>query len=181
MKRYLKASVSGDGLSDKEMLEIMEPIQKDIAKRCEERGKGEYVDDVQWGPYGFKIPVFINPYPNKPNYVANVANFTFHYRPDDEDYTADEQAHVQYDEFIQSWDYEDEDDDEEMTHEEFIQDCLEDEVYEAWQMNKSGQLAEEDVIHFVKTRLINDNYGFEYGEDFTADDIRDAMDDYFWD
>lgn len=181
MKRYLKASVD-DGLSDKEILAIMDPIQKDIVKRCEERGRGEYVDDVQWGPYGFKIPIFVNPYSNKPNYVANVANFDFHYRPDDEDYTADEQAHVQYDEFIQSWDYEyEDDDDEEITHEDFIHDCIGDEVYEAWQMNKKGELAEEDAVNFVKTRLIGNHYGLVYGEDFTADDIRDEMDEYFWD
>ena len=178
MNMYLRADTNA-GLSDKEMLAIMDPIEKDIMKHCEARGKDEYVDDVQWGPYGFKIPIR-KADPKNPHYVSEIANFHFHYDPDDEEYDAEEQAHVQYDEFIQYWDHSD-DEEEEITHEDYIQECIEDEVYEAWRMNKSGQLAEDDVINFVKTRLIGNHYGFELDMDFTIDDIQDAMYDYFWD
>lgn len=179
MRKYSK------GLSDREMSRIVDELSKALRKECANRGNDEYVDDVSWGEFVCRIPIFVdipvkNPSKSRlPFKAENVATFEFHYDPDDEDYSAEEQAHIQLDEFLEDWNYEEEFEDEEYESDEFIEQAISDVVNEIWS-NRKKYKNEDEIWDAILDRLEESPYNLIYDEDFYSDDILTEMEEYFW-
>lgn len=98
----IKASTS-TGLSDYEMSSLAEEAKAVIQEMIDERGCGEYIEEIGLGPYGFKLGVRLPGYTR--GYVADIADFTFKYDPDDFYMDAEDQLDDQLNEFIQFFEH----------------------------------------------------------------------------
>lgn len=170
MKRVVRASV----LNEDELLELLDEASAAITKKCETRNLDEYVDDVKWGKDRFEIPIFVSPTPTN---THQVAVFRFIYDTDEEE-SIEEQMHIQLDEFMQEWSGED---DEEMTHEELIEEILDDTVYECLEKYRKTK-SQDEIVKMVKNKLTKRPNNLVEDEDFTTDDILEAIYSYkyYW-
>lgn len=173
MTKIIKAAMK---LNEETILDLLDEAVKAIQKECDARNLDEYVDDYKWGKDRFEVPIFIfngslNPEP--------VDIFRFIYDPEDEDYSIEEQMHVQLDEFIQDWTKEES---EEYSGEELVDDLIDEVVFECLEKYRKTKTIEA-ITKMVKAKLAKAPYNLTEGEDFTDDDIAEVMNDYkyYWD
>lgn len=173
MKRIVKASMK---FNEDTILELLDEAVQAIQDECDNRGQDEYTDDMKWGSDRFEVPIFkfdgslnLDPRP--------IEVFRFIYDPHDTHYSIEEQMHVQLDEFLQEWNR---DDSEEITGEEYIEDLIDDLALEYLEKYRHIKPVAA-IAKLIKRELIKQEY--VEGEDFTIDDILDAMKGYdnYWD
>lgn len=176
MKRMIKSSIT-HLLTEKELLSLLDEAANQLRRVCEDRGQGEYVDDVKWGKDRFEIPIFIS---LRPGLDRKVAVFTYVFDPDEREYSAEDQLHVQLDEFLEIWNGDDEED--EMTGADFIESAISDVTYDTWRELKGNtDYSMNDIVNKIISDLSNPPYNLEEGEDFEKEDVQLEVDDYFWD
>lgn len=182
MKIIVSASKKSKGLSDKDMGFIVDDLENALRLECEKRGKDEYVDDTSWNNFGCRIPIFMDYPVNNPSVsrlpydTVNVATFEFHYDPDDEDYDAEEQAHVQLDEFLQEWNYSDEDEDDE---EDYVGSRIHDVVEEYMNSFEEGSKEFNEAVDDIIEILERPPYNFVLDDTFDRDEVEYEL-EYFW-
>lgn len=182
MRKFVTASKKK--LSDRDMGFLVDKLCNELRAICKKRGKDEYVDDVSWGNSGCRIPIFVdvpikNPTKGRlPFKPEEVAVFEFYYDSDD-DYSAEEQAEIQLDEFIEEWSYED-DSDIEYVGDDFIQDAVRDTVKDVY--DRRDEFNDEDEMwDEIIDMLQSAPYNLIYDEDFYSDDVLEEIESYNWD